>query len=497
MKMIKKIATLLLAICLLVPCFSIMSYAADGEIMFTDPSTKTGEVVEIKGVVKLTRSTLGKIEITMTYDTSMLKFKSGDGVTESAAGTITYVGDATRDVGTRKEFVMKFDALKVGSAKLQIKDCVIKNVGGSVMDYVKGSSTVTIAQGTNPVTTAPEPVSEATVDVNGEEYQFASEVPENEIPKGYEAATLNYDMVDYNVVYSESSGLYLAYLINAENVGKLFMYVEEDATFAPYETIEISDNITIALLSNVSEIELPSEYEKTEVVLNDQVFPAWQNKENSEFCVIYAINNNGVKSLYQLDKSEGTYQRFSAPEIVAEEKETWVTKLSDVLEEHLDYVILGTGLGFLLFILIIVILSVKLYNRNAELDEIYEEYGLEERDTEDDVTLEIDEDEEDEGDYSYEEETASEEKKDEMESLVQEGMREVFPEETAKEGETMEEALHVVAEEAKATEEVVSLGEALEEQKASEQKDKPEIFDEDDEVQLEDFSVDFIDLEDE
>ena len=143
------------------------------------------------------------------------------------------------------------------------------------------------------------------------------------------------------------------------------------------------------------------------------------------------------------------------------------------------------------------ILSVKLYNRNAELDEIYEEYGLEERDTEDDVTLEIDEDEEDEGDYSYEEETASEEKKDEMESLVQEGMREVFPEETAKEGETMEEALHVVAEEAKATEEVVSLGEALEEQKVSEQKDKPEIFDEDDEVQLEDFSVDFIDLEDE
>lgn len=507
MKMMKKLATILLAICLIVPCFSMLTYAADGRIMFTDPQTKAGEVLEIKGVVEKHRGNFGKIEIVMTYDTSYLKFNSGDGVTETTSGELTYVGDATNDTGNRKEFYMKFDVLKAGTTKVEIKDSTIKNVSGTVLNYTRGSSTITIAEGevttTDVPTVDPSTTSDAVIDIDGESYTISNTIPQNEIPEGYTAATLEYDLVEYNVVYSEEFGLYLAYMLDSENVGSFFMYVEETATFAPYEEITVSDKLKIALLSDVSEIELPSEYVSQDVLsATGKSFPAWQNEENPDFLILYAINNSGEKSLYQLDAEEGTYQRFIAPEVVIEELDNpFIEKLSALLENHLDYVIMGTGLGFILFIIIIVVLSVKLYNRNAELDEIYDEYGIDDEDededeeTEDDVIIEFD-------DYDDEDEDNNEDN-NEMEMLVQEGMKEVFPEEdivvevekvpekvTAN---TVEIPIEKVVQTAKKNED--TLGEALAKQLATEKETKEEYYDDDDGF-LENFSVDFIDLDD-
>lgn len=507
MKMMKKLATLLLAVCLVVPCISMVSFAADGKIMFTDPSTKVGETVEITGVIQKSSSTMGKIEITMKYDTSYLKFNSGNGIVEAEAGEITYTGDATNETGSRKEFAIKFDVLKAGTTKLEITSATIKNVAGTVMNYTKGSSTITIAEGEG--TTVTDPTGEEddetvvtgneTVLINGANYTISNDIPENEIPEGYEAATLEYDLVEYNVVYSEDFGLYLAYMVGADSVGNFFMYVEEDATFAPYQEIAISDTVRIALLSDVSEVVMPSEYSSTEVLLNGFEFPAWQNEEDMNYCIFYAINSNGQTSLYQLDNEEGTYQRYTAPEVVNEELDnTFIGKLSDLLENHLDYVILGTGLGFILFVIIIVILSVKLYNRNAELDEIYDEYGIDDEDEED-----SDEDE----DYDdYEDDEDDEDDANvEMEMLVQEGMKEVFAEETPEETpeEIAEEPVETVAEEPvqemvvepvqKDTENEDTLGAALAKQKEAEQD---EFYDDEEDDILDNFSMDFIDLDD-
>ena len=92
MKMMKKVAVVVLAICLMLPCFSLVSFAAnDGKIMFTDhnnPSIQTGSTVKVKGVVQKSRGNFGKIEITMTYDASCLNFKTGDNVTKVSAGKL-------------------------------------------------------------------------------------------------------------------------------------------------------------------------------------------------------------------------------------------------------------------------------------------------------------------------------------------------------------------------------------------------------------------------
>lgn len=504
MKTMKKLTTLMITICLLVACFSMSAFAADGKIMFTDPQTKTGETFEITGVVQKSAGNFGKIEITMKYDTEMLKFKSGDGITEAEAGKLTYQGDATNDVGNRKEFKFSFTALKEGTTKIEITDSKVKNVSGTVLNYTKGSSTVTIAAGeeVTTTTTTTTTTTDATVEVNGKTYKIANEFPEDAIPEGYEAAKLEYDLVEYDVVYSEEFGLYLAYLVNEENAGDFFMYVEADATFAPYEEIKISESTTIALLSDAANVVLPEEYKATTVVLNDYEFPAWQTEDADGFCILYAINNSGEKTLYQLDNTEGTYQRFVAPEENSEfADDSIIGKLSTLLENHLDYVILITGLGFLLFLLIIIVLSVKLYNRNAELDEIYEEYGIGDEDkTEDDVILDLDEeDEEDIEDFDQDEEVTKEEL-DEAAFFVQAGMRELM-QETAKKPvntdtkELTQEVMQKIAEESEKKDEKPEefLGKALQEVVA--QKQEKNIYDDEDDI-FENFSVDFIDLDD-
>lgn len=508
MKVMKKIATLLLAVCLAIPCFSLVSFAADGKIMFTDPSTKVGETLEVTGVVAKSRGNMGKIQVVLTYDTEYLKFKSGDGIVEGTAGELTYTGDATNETGSRKEFKVSFDVLKAGTTKLTVKSAEVKNVSGTVLDYTKGSSTITIAEGEGTTTvpdTDPQPTepTDTTVEVNGAQYTISNEIPENEIPEGYETSTLEYDLATYQVVHSDGFGLTLAYLINENHVGGFFMYQEANATFAPYEEITISDKVRIALLSDVSDIEMPNTYMKQSVSsANGHEFPAWQSKEDPDFVVLYAVNNQGEKSLYQLDNAEGTYQRFTAPEIVQEEVENgFIEKLSGLLENHLDSVILGVGLGFIFFVIVIVILSVKLYNRNVELDEIYDEYGLDE------------EDEEAEDEYADEDDDEDDDKK-EMELLVQEGMKEVFSDEeefTVTEEEvpvqkvseaqtvtmnTVEIPIEKVVKEV--TESSDTLGAALARQQEAdkEQKEEQEEYLDEDEDILDNFSMDFIDLDD-
>lgn len=382
MRVMKKIATLLLAICLVIPCFSMVSHAAN-RIMFDDPSTAVGQTLSLKGVIA-TDGNMGDREVVMTYDTGMLKFKSGDHVTETGTGELTYKATGAAG-GQRVEFVMNFDVLKAGTTEVKVKSySVYPATGTTKLTCQEGSSSITIAEGNTPVTTTATPGTGAIVEVNGESYTLSESFSESDIPTGFVEATLEYAGTNYKVVMQEETGLYLGYLTGASGEGKFFLYVDENATFAPFEQLEISDTTVITLLSNVESIVLPDSYKKVDLQIKEATFPAWQNSENAEVYVLYAMNNRGEKSLYQYDEAEGTYQRFEKPEVEKEKQaDTIVAKLSEMLGDNLNTVVLAIGFGFILLLILAIVLSVKLYNRNAELDELYDEFGIDLFDDED------------------------------------------------------------------------------------------------------------------
>lgn len=510
MKTMKKVATLLLAVCLTVPCFSMLTHAAN-RIMFEDPSTAVGQTLQLKGVVELNNNIEDRT-VVMTYDTSMLKFQRGDNVTETSPGQLTY--QATGAVGgNRAEFLMYFDVLKEGTTKVEVTSQKIYNTSDALIRCDQGNSTITIAAGETPTVPIENPTTEnpstgeTAVQVNGTSYIFSDAFAEGDIPQGFEESVIEYDGASHKVVVQESSGLTLGYLVDAEGAGKFFRYISDNATFVPFEQIAISDSTTITLLSDVEEIVLPESYKATTVSVNGVDFPAWQEPEKTELCVLYAMNNRGEKSLYQFDTEEGTYQRFEAPQVTEEKEDTsFIGRLSSVLENHLDYVILWTGLGLILFIIIIVVLSVKLYNRNAELDELYDEYGidLEEEEfselagskEEDDIFVRIDDETED--DVILEEESVEKEPVEETAAY-----EEISKKDSEKEpAETVEKDMQASAKESEAdtsevetstTPEKDEIAQIAREIGTESKGADGEFLDEDDNL---DFEMDFLDLDD-
>lgn len=396
MKTMKKIAGLVLAICLVIPCFSMLTFAADGEIMFTDPSTKVGESLQLKGVLKADAAIEDRT-IVMKYDTTMLKFKSGDSVKETSAGQLTYEVKGQQS-GERVEFLMNFDVLKEGTTKVEVVSYQAWTTGNAQITCQRGNSTITIEAGTATTSPTEEPVdtpngSTPAVSINNVSYTISNTFDKVEIPQGYEEGTLEYDGTQQKVLVNADSGVQLACLVDAEGNAELYMYVAEDATFVPFRSIDISDSTTITILSVRDEVSLSKTYVETVALIDGAEFPAWQNPEQTEICILYAINNKGEKSLYQFDTVEGTYQRFAESKVVEQEPTDSKDGIMGVIQENLEIVLICAGAALAILLIILIVVSVKLYNRNAELDDLYDEYGIDlddEQKDDDEIFIRID-----------------------------------------------------------------------------------------------------------
>lgn len=448
MKLMKKLATLMLCICLAVPCFSMISHAAvDGSIRFNDPTANAGETVDVRVRVTVPAS-VDNINVTLSYDTSMLDFVSGDNVTESSDGTLVYDYAINSDNLTNGfDFYLKFTALKAGETEIQI---AARNIASDdEITWKEGFSKVTIGEGTGTVTDTPD---EPTTD------EPTTDEPTTDDP------TTNVEVNVYNIT--------------------------------------ISSTTTINLIEDVSGVTLPERFVPTNVTMEGQEFPAWQDSENPDMYILYAENSYGGKSLYQYDTLENTYQRFYATETVAEEEPSVMGIVQGILGENTDFVLISAGAVLLIFVIVIIVLSVKLYNRNAELDELYDEYGIDLDDeeekkpvveTEDDVVLVTDEEEVGEEAEAEDEEDDSEV---EVEFYVQESLKEFFDEEVKEEAPAKAVAeAEVPVVEAVAEAKVP----AQEEVPAQAEETEEEFYDDDDEFYDDldgNFMVDFIDLDD-
>ncbi len=376
MNVAKKISSVLLALCLMVPCFSMVAYAADGKISFSDPETKVGEVVEVKCAVRSTSGSLGDVEVNLSYDSDALSFKSGDGAESDEDGSVTCIGNGG---SSEQIFMLSFEALKEGSTQITVSGATVSSGDGSELNLDEGNSTIKIAKGKSSKSKkkSGDAAGDMQVEVGGTTYTLTDNFPEGDVPDGYERMTVTLDGKERQMVVNANSGVTLGYLSDGDE-GDFFMYNEEDATFAPYEELVISDKTSIILLSDTSAVNLSSDYKEAELTLDDKTFPVWQKSGEDGYYVLYAINSNGEKDFYRYDAEENTYQKFT-PETGTEKEEGssgLLGKVEKFIEKNIQKIVFFGGLGLIVIIVLILILGIKLHNRNAELDELYEEYGL-------------------------------------------------------------------------------------------------------------------------
>ena len=188
MKVLKKFAGMILAICLMVPMIGTIAFAAEGVLMFSDPSAKVGDNVNIDLVVRSNSGeTVGNVQVNMTYDPAALEFVSGEGFTADGSGALTFTG--TGDGAELRE-TMTFRALTTGEAKITVNSSTASLASNETLELSQGSSTVTIAaadDGTTSVeptgTTAAGETTDIVVTVNGTDYNFSEAFTNNDIPE--------------------------------------------------------------------------------------------------------------------------------------------------------------------------------------------------------------------------------------------------------------------------------------------------------------------------
>ena len=138
----KKILSMLVMVCMLCPCVSMIVHAASAEVRFSDPSTTVGAEVDVN--IRVSSSAeIVSLNLTLAYDTDKLRFISGDSAT-GGSGTITMncTGENIEDGLT-----LKFQALAEGTGKVTISQSSGTDMDGSELDITEGNSAVTIGPG--------------------------------------------------------------------------------------------------------------------------------------------------------------------------------------------------------------------------------------------------------------------------------------------------------------------------------------------------------------
>lgn len=387
MRKIKKLVVTFLAICLMCPGLSVITEAATAELRFADPSTTVGAEVEVK--TKLSSvSSLQSMEATLTYDKSELKFISGDNAT-AKDGTIKISWTGT---GTTAEFNLKFQALKEGTSNIEVSSATGTATDGSTLEITQGSSAVTIGAGDpslikddtedqsedSKTTVADGPV----VKVNGKKYVVGSEFSEELIPDGFKKGEMTFEGSKYTVITQEASGINAMYLTEkSSGDSDFFLYNSDDGSFSPFEEVEIAKDRYIIPLMNDGKLKLSSRYQKTTLTLNGKEFDTCQDTKDAEYYIVYALNSDGEKTTYRYDTTDGTYQKYS-PESQGTTsgnknngKGLW-GKILNFVEEFLDIVVIIAIALFLLVLLMFIVTAIKLRHRDLELDDLYDEYGI-------------------------------------------------------------------------------------------------------------------------
>lgn len=377
MSSLKKLVSVLLIACAIVIMLPVSLEAAEPQLRFSDPSTTQGATFNVDATFYA--DDIGSVSATLTYDASALKFISGDNATDNG-GQIQLTGSGNG--GTQLTWTLQFQALQVTTTQIEIASVSAASSFGASLEVTRGSSTITIGEG-DPSLIQDDSAGGGTatdiqVDVNGTSYTVV-DFSDILIPTGFTKSEVTLEGGQCPAALQESSGKYAVYLANADGEENFFLYDPDDSSFSPFEQITISQDRFIIPLTTNDGSQMPDNLQETTFTVNGKEFPAWQNTDSESFYVLYALNSDGEEAFYQYDSTDDTYQRYTVENTDEEDQgqtSSGLRRLFDTLRDNIDKFLVGTWLVFLLFLIIIIILAIKLRHRNLELDDLYDEYGI-------------------------------------------------------------------------------------------------------------------------
>ena len=373
-KLMKKAGAFLLSMAMMISCMTFTSYAAEGVVQFSDPSGAAGETVEMRVKVICEAGGIGDYTIDLTYDPSLLRFESGDNAT-GGNGTITLTSAASgNDVETLH--TLKFTALDEGTSTVDVSNYNASLSSGEELNLSLGNGTVT-AEGGTPVTeeekksetASTTAVSGLTVDVDGISYTINTEFKEKDVPLGCTAEDTQYNGNPVKAMKIDATGQFVYFLTNGEGVSDYYIFNDKEGTFSKTEPVLINNTMTLFIVDSPADKKLPAKFQETTMSIGDKEFAIWNNMDNQDYYLVYAISSEGTDGFYQYDSVEHTYQRANMADFeVAKDKKTEAPAagIMKTIQDNLMYVLIGAAALILILLIIIIILSVKVSKKNKK-----------------------------------------------------------------------------------------------------------------------------------
>ena len=115
-------------------------------------------------------------------------------------------------------------------------------------------------------------------------------------------------IIELPTYYSEVTGYTLVGI--KDQKGKIGLYIYDDGKFTPYKEISFNNSIVIY---EMDATDIPQDYKKTNIDINDINITAYQKDKNSDYYLIYGMNvDNGNIGWYKYDKKESSIQRYDS-----------------------------------------------------------------------------------------------------------------------------------------------------------------------------------------
>ena len=293
-----KIKTIL--ICLILGMFfAFSSFAADGQLSFSDPSGNVGDSITLNLKVR-SDTALSRADISLRYDGNALQFVSGTN-TDGGAGTLRVHGSGEQGENNTLAFTLQFKILSAGTSTVSVEKQEVYTEDESLLNLTHvGTASVTASAGESASETGTETVSE-------------SETAE-----------------------------------------------EKQKTVNEGVKLSAKDK-SITIMNPGSDVQIPEGFLESTIDIDGHQVKGWVWKAESEhqYIIVYGMNDAGDLNFYRYDLKEKTIQRYFRDPLEEEQKKNAETypellkKYDALVGKYNLQFILSSVFGFISLLLLV------------------------------------------------------------------------------------------------------------------------------------------------
>ncbi|MBO4484759.1 MAG: cadherin-like beta sandwich domain-containing protein [Lachnospiraceae bacterium] len=257
---------------------------------------------------ELASLSMGEANISPAFSKDVLNYSASVGGTVSKVTVSAKAADAKAKVA-----VTGNTGLKEGANTVSVK--VTAEDGKTVKTY-----TITVTRGKaptpKPATPTPTPTPPVTVKV-GETNLAIKDKPDAKYVNNteeWESTIVEYTAegktMKIGALTSKTTGFNVVELSD----GKLYILDTEKGTATRYANFS-TESQSIVFLDPSDEVIIPTGYKKTTRTFDGEEITAYAASDTSEYAIVYGKNSKGVTGWFQLDLTDGSFQRFNTEDI--------------------------------------------------------------------------------------------------------------------------------------------------------------------------------------